>query len=32
MPDLRLAGPPTWKPDGVAIFGPRSLPVTFTPS
>ena len=29
MPDLRLDGPVTWKPEGVGIFGPASLPVTF---
>ncbi len=29
MPNLRLDGPVTWKPDGVGIFGPEKLPVTF---
>jgi cytochrome P450 len=32
MPDLALDGPVMWKPDGVGIFGPASLPVTFTPT
>jgi len=32
MPDLRLDGPTTWKPEGVGIFGPASMPVTFTPA
>jgi cytochrome P450 len=31
MPNLRLGGPTTWKPDGVGIFGPASMPVTFDP-
>jgi cytochrome P450 len=31
MPNLRLDGPTTWKPEGVGIFGPASMPVTFTP-
>lgn len=31
MPNLRLDGPTLWKPDGVGIFGPASLPVTFDP-
>src|SRR6478736_1109914 len=31
MPDLRLDGPVVWKPEGVGIFGPASLPVTFDP-
>ena len=31
MPNLRLDGPTTWKPDGVGIFGPASMPVTFDP-
>ena len=31
MPNLRLDGPTTWKPDGVGIFGPQHLPVTFDP-
>jgi cytochrome P450 len=29
MPNLRLDGPTTWKPDGVGIFGPAHMPVTF---
>ena len=31
MPNLRLDGATTWKPDGVGIFGPASMPVTFDP-
>ena len=31
MPNLRLDGPTTWKPDGVGIFGPASMPVAFDP-
>ena len=31
MPNLRLDGPPEWKPDGVGIFGPAHMPVTFDP-
>jgi cytochrome P450 len=31
MPDLALDGEITWKPDGVAIWGPASLPIRFTP-
>lgn len=31
MPDLALADGVRWKPPGTAIFGPDSLPVTFTP-
>jgi cytochrome P450 len=31
MPNLRLDGPVTWKPEGVGIFGPAHLPVTFEP-
>jgi len=31
MPNLRLDGPTTWKPDGVGIFGPAHMPVTFDP-
>ncbi|MFM8312241.1 MAG: cytochrome P450 [Ilumatobacteraceae bacterium] len=31
MPGLRLDGFPTWKPDGVGIFGPASMPVCFEP-
>lgn len=29
MPNLRLDGPTTWKPEGVGIFGPASMPVRF---
>ncbi|MEO5899191.1 MAG: cytochrome P450 [Ilumatobacteraceae bacterium] len=29
MPNLRLDGPTTWKPEGVAIFGPAHMPVRF---
>ncbi|MEY4175927.1 MAG: hypothetical protein RI900_3092 [Actinomycetota bacterium] len=29
MPNLRLDGPTTWKPEGVGIFGPASMPVVF---
>ena len=32
MPDLALADGVKWKPPGTAIFGPDSLPVTFTPT
>jgi cytochrome P450 len=31
MPNLKLDGPVTWKPDGVGIFGPARMPVTFDP-
>lgn len=31
MPNLQLAGPTEWKPDGVGIFGPSRMPVTFDP-
>ena len=31
MPNLRLDGATTWKPDGVGIFGPASMPVSFDP-
>jgi cytochrome P450 len=31
MPNLRLAGPTVWKPEGVGIFGPARLPVEFEP-
>ena len=31
LPDLRLDGPVTWKPEGVGIFGPAHLPITFDP-
>jgi cytochrome P450 len=29
MPNLRLDGDTTWKPDGVGIFGPARMPITF---
>lgn len=32
MPDLALADGVKWKPPGTAIFGPDTLPVTFTPA
>lgn len=32
MPNLQLAGPTEWKPDGVGIFGPSHMPVTFDPN
>lgn len=31
LPNLRLDGPTQWKPDGVGIFGPAHMPVTFDP-
>ena len=31
LPNLRLDGPVTWKPDGVGIFGPARMPITFDP-
>jgi len=31
LPDLRVDGAITWKPDGVGIFGPAQMPITFTP-
>lgn len=31
MPNLRLDGDTTWKPDGVGIFGPAAMPITFDP-
>jgi cytochrome P450 len=31
MPNLRLDGPTQWKPDGVGIFGPAHMPITFDP-
>jgi len=31
MPDLRVDGRITWKPDGVGIFGPNHMPITFAP-
>ncbi len=32
MPNLRIDGRITWKPDGVGIFGPAHMPVTFDAS
>lgn len=29
MPNLRLDGPVQWKPEGVGIFGPARMPITF---
>ena len=29
MPNLRIDGHVTWKPDGVGIFGPAHMPITF---
>ncbi|SDE87469.1 Cytochrome P450 [Blastococcus fimeti] len=31
LPDIEPAGPPTWQ-DSAFIFGPRTMPVRFTPS
>ncbi|MEM7092303.1 MAG: cytochrome P450 [Actinomycetota bacterium] len=31
MPNLRLDGDVTWKPDGVGIWGPAKLPLAFDP-
>ena len=31
MPNLRIDGEITWKPDGVGIFGPERMPVAFDP-
>lgn len=31
LPDLRVDGVITWKPEGVGIFGPAHMPITFTP-
>jgi cytochrome P450 len=31
MPNLRLDGDTTWKPDGVGIFGPSHMPIIFDP-
>ncbi|MBI4936059.1 MAG: cytochrome P450 [Actinobacteria bacterium] len=31
MPNLRLDGDTTWKPDGVGIFGPAHMPISFDP-
>ncbi|MEZ5340618.1 MAG: cytochrome P450 [Acidimicrobiales bacterium] len=30
MPDLAPAGDPVWEPDGVGIWGPAVLPLTYT--
>jgi cytochrome P450 len=32
MPNIRLDGPPQWKPAGTAIFGPEKLPLAFDPA
>ena len=32
MPNLRIDGEITWKPDGVGIFGPAHMPIRFDPS
>ncbi|MCX6521711.1 MAG: cytochrome P450 [Actinobacteria bacterium] len=32
MPNLRIDGEITWKPDGVGIFGPAHMPIAFGPS
>lgn len=32
MPHLAVDGAVTWKPEGVAIWGPERLPITFTPA
>ena len=29
LPNLRLDGPVVWKPEGVGIFGPERMPITF---
>ena len=31
MPNLQMDGPTTWKPEGVGIFGPASMPIMFDP-
>lgn len=31
MPNLKVDGRITWKPDGVGIFGPDHMPITFDP-
>jgi cytochrome P450 len=31
LPNLRIDGAVTWKPDGVGIFGPAHMPITFDP-
>lgn len=31
MPNVRLDGPTEWKPEGVGIFGPAHMPITFDP-
>ncbi len=32
MPNLRIDGQITWKPDGVGIFGPAHMPIAFDPN
>ena len=32
MPNLRLDGEITWKPDGIGIWGPAELPLRFDPT
>ena len=32
MPDLAVDGEIVWKPNGVAIWGPERLPISFTPA
>ena len=29
MPNLSIDGDITWKPEGVGIFGPAQMPITF---
>jgi len=31
MPKLTIDGDITWKPEGVGIFGPEHMPITFAP-
>ncbi len=31
MPNIRVDGDIEWKPDGVGIWGPASLPLAFDP-
>jgi cytochrome P450 len=31
MPKLAIDGHVTWKPEGVGIFGPAHMPITFAP-
>ena len=31
LPNLKIEGEITWKPDGVGIFGPAVMPITFDP-